>query len=73
MQKIASAAIQELAFDCTVTLVSSGASKNFAIAIVDKPRDSYFLLGLTCEPSARLLKSSRRASKTNSVDDVPPL
>ena len=41
MRQIASAAIQELQLDYTVTLVSGGASKNVVIVIRDKTRDSY--------------------------------
>ena len=50
MRKIASAAIQELQLDYTVTLVLGGASKNVEIVIWDKTRDSYFSLKLACEP-----------------------
>ena len=50
MRQIASAAIQELQLDYTVTLVSGGASKNVEIVIWDKTRDSYFSLRLACEP-----------------------
>ncbi len=50
MRDIARSALRELDLDYAITLVSSGASRTYEIAMWDKPRNSYFSIRVHWEP-----------------------
>ena len=50
MRDIARSALRELDLDYAITLVSSGASRNYEIVMWDKPRNSYFSIRVHWEP-----------------------
>ena len=50
MRDIARSALRELDLDYVITLVSSGASRNYEIVMWDQPRNSYFSIRVHWEP-----------------------
>ncbi len=50
MRAIARSALRELDLDYVITLVSSGASRNYEVVMWDQPRNSYFSIRVHWEP-----------------------